>query len=46
MREEIIIQGQTVGYVLRDRMQAFLEKEAPDYFVENLIAAGYAVCRL
>ena len=44
MREEIIIQGQTVGYIVKDEQRAFLEKDAPSSVLEELLDAGYAVC--
>ena len=42
--EEIIIQGQTVGYIVKDEQRAFLEKDAPSSVLEELLDAGYAVC--
>ena len=44
MREEIIIQGQTVGYIMKDEQRAFLEKDAPSSLLDDLLEAGYAVC--
>lgn len=44
MREYIIIQGFAVGYRIKERMQAFLNREAPSFIIEELLADGYAVC--
>ena len=44
MREEIIIQGHVVGYIVEEESRAFLEKEAPSSILEDLLDAGYAVC--
>lgn len=44
MREDIIIQGHEVGYLIRDEQRAFLEKDAPSSVLEELLDAGYAVC--
>ena len=42
--EEIIIQGQTVGYVVKDEQRAFLTQEAPSSILDELLETGYAVC--
>lgn len=44
MKEEIIIQGLSVGYIVKDEQRAFLTKEAPSSIVDELIDNGYAVC--
>lgn len=44
MKEEIIIQGLSVGYIEREKQRAFLTKEAPSSIVDELIDNGYAVC--
>ena len=44
MREEIVIQGHVVGYIVKEESRAFLEKEAPSSILDDLLAAGYAVC--
>ena len=44
MREEIVIQGHVVGYIVEEESRAFLEKEAPSAILDDLLEAGYAVC--
>ena len=44
MKEEIIIQGLTVGYLIRDERRAYLGKDAPSFILDDLLDAGYAVC--
>ena len=44
MREEIVIQGHVVGYIVEEESRAFLEKEAPSSILDDLLEAGYAVC--
>lgn len=39
---ELIFMGWSVGYLVG--MRAFLNKDAPSYFIDSLIADGYEVC--
>ena len=40
---ELIFMGWSVGYAIG--MRAFLNKDAPSYFIDSLIAEGYEICR-
>ena len=44
MREEIIVQGQPLGYMDKDELRAFLTEDAPASILDDLLDAGYAVC--
>lgn len=44
MREEIIIQGNVIGYIEKDNQRAFLTEEAPSSILDELLETGYAVC--
>lgn len=44
MKEEIIIQGTTVGYLMREKKIAVLEKAAPQDMIMELICLGYSIC--
>lgn len=44
MRIELIRQGHRIGWQDKDKMEAFLNQDAPLFFIDELIAEGYAVC--